>query len=114
MVPRTEIEAVEISSYHRNLKTGLLKAEIPKYIVYKEDIDHIVGFIHSSEMFRNPADWTLRIKETPVVPETMSAQKLLKKFNAAEKISGYVVDEFGGTSGIVTNGRLSRRNLRRY
>ena len=79
-----------------------MKAEIPKSSFTKKTIDHIVGFIHSSEMFRNPADWTLRIKETPVVPETMSAQKLLKKFMQQKKSLAIVVDEFGGTSGIVT------------
>jgi CBS domain containing-hemolysin-like protein len=102
MVPRTEIEAVEISSSIANLKNRFIESGNSKIIVYKEDIDHIVGFIHSSEMFRNPADWTLRIKETPVVPETMSAQKLLKKFMQQKKSLAIVVDEFGGTSGIVT------------
>ena len=102
MVPRTEIEAVEISSSIENLKNRFIESGNSKIIVYKEDIDHIVGFIHSSEMFRNPADWTLRIKETPVVPETMSAQKLLKKFMQQKKSLAIVVDEFGGTSGIVT------------
>ena len=102
MVARTEIEAVEISSSIENLKNRFIESGNSKIIVYKEDIDHIVGFIHSSEMFRNPADWTLRIKETPVVPETMSAQKLLKKFMQQKKSLAIVVDEFGGTSGIVT------------
>ena len=102
MVPRTEIEAVEISSSIANLKNRFIESGNSKILVYKEDIDHIVGFIHSSEMFRNPADWTLRIKETPVVPETMSAQKLLKKFMQQKKSLAIVVDEFGGTSGIVT------------
>ena len=102
MVPRTEIEAVEISSSIENLKNRFIESGNSKIIVYKGDIDHIEGFIHSSEMFRNPADWTLRIKETPVVPETMSAQKLLKKFMQQKKSLAIVVDEFGGTSGIVT------------
>ncbi len=102
MVPRTEIQAVEIGSSVENLKNRFIESGNSKIIVYKEDIDHIVGFIHSSEMFRNPADWTSRIKETPVVPETMSAQKLLKRFMQQKKSLAIVVDEFGGTSGIVT------------
>lgn len=102
MVPRTEIEAIESTSSIETLKNRFIESGNSKIIVYKEDIDHIVGFIHSSEMFRNPADWTAHIKEVPVVPETMSAQKLLKKFMQQKKSLAIVVDEFGGTSGLVT------------
>lgn len=102
MVPRTEIEAIETGASIELLKNRFIESGKSKIIVYKEDIDHIVGFIHSSEMFRNPADWTTRIIETPVVPETMSAQNLLKKFMQQKKSLAIVVDEFGGTSGIVT------------
>lgn len=102
MVPRTEIEAVEITSSIENLKNRFIESGKSKIIVYKEDIDHILGFIHSSEMFRNPSDWSRHIKEIPIVPETMSAQKLLKKFMQQKKSLAIVVDEFGGTSGLVT------------
>ena len=102
MVPRTEIEAIETGASIESLKNRFIESGKSKIIVYKEDIDHIVGFIHSSEMFRNPADWTTLIIETPVVPETMSAQNLLKKFMQQKKSLAIVVDEFGGTSGIVT------------
>lgn len=102
MVPRTEIEAVELNTPIEALKNRFIESGNSKIIVYKDDIDHIVGFIHSSEMFRNPADWTTQVKETPVVPETMSAQNLLKKFMQQKKSLAVVVDEFGGTSGIVT------------
>ena len=102
MVPRTEIEAIESTASIETLKNRFIESGNSKIIVYKEDIDHIVGFIHSSEMFRNPADWTAHIKEVPVVPETMSAQKLLKKFMQQKKSLAIVVDEFGGTSGLVT------------
>ena len=102
MVPRTEIEAIETGASIESLKNRFIESGKSKIIVYKEDIDHIVGFIHSSEMFRNPADWTTRIIETPVVPETMSAQNLLKKFMQQKKSLAIVVDEYGGTSGIVT------------
>ena len=102
MVPRTEIEAIETGASIESLKNRFIESGKSKIIVYKEDIDHIVGFIHSSEMFRNPADWTTRIIETPVVPETMSAQNLLKKFMQQKKSLAIVVDEFGGTAGLVT------------
>ena len=102
MVPRTEIEAIDFYSSVETLKNKFIESGKSKIIVYKEDIDHIVGFIHSSEMFHNPSDWTTRIKEVPVVPETMSAQKLLKKFMQQKKSLAIVVDEFGGTAGLVT------------
>ena len=102
MVPRTEIQAVEISSSIDNLKNRFIESGNSKIIVYKNDIDHIIGFIHSSEMFRNPKDWTKQIKEAPVVPGTLSAQKMLKRFMQEKKSLAVVVDEFGGTSGIVT------------
>ncbi len=102
MVPRTEIEAIDFNSSVETLKNKFIESGKSKIIVYKEDIDHIVGFIHSSEMFHNPSDWTTRIKEVPVVPETMSAQKLLKKFMQQKKSLAIVVDEFGGTAGLVT------------
>lgn len=102
LIPRTEIEAVEINSSIDNLKNHFIESGNSKIIVYKEDIDHIVGFIHSSEMFRNPEDWKQHIKEVPIVPETMPAQKLLKRFMQQKKSVAVVVDEFGGTSGLVT------------
>jgi CBS domain containing-hemolysin-like protein len=73
-----------------------------KIIVYQEDIDHIVGYIHSSEMFHNAEEWKTHIRTMPFVPETMAAQKLMKMFLQEKKSLGVVVDEFGGTSGIVS------------
>lgn len=102
MIPRTEIEAIDIKDSIESLKNHFIESGNSKIIVYKGDIDHIVGFIHSSEMFHNPTDWTIRIKEVPVVPETMQAQKLMKRFMQQKKSLAVVVDEFGGTSGLVT------------
>ena len=114
MVPRTEIEAVEISSSIENLKNRFIESGNSKIIVYKEDIDHIVGFIHSSEMFRNPADWTLRIKENSRGPGNDVCPKAIKEVHAAEKISGYRSRRIRWNFGNRNDGRLSRRNLRRY
>lgn len=103
MVPRTEINAVDISDCTIDeLKQMFVKSGNSKIIVYKEDIDHIVGYIHSSEMFRNPERWQDCISEMPFVPETMAAQKLMHIFLQQKKSLGVVVDEFGGTSGIVS------------
>lgn len=102
MIPRTEIEAIETNASIDSLKSLFIESGISKIIVYEEDIDHIVGFIHSSEMFNNPTDWNKHIREVPIVPETMPAQKLMQKFMQQKKSIAIVVDEFGGTSGLVT------------
>jgi len=103
MVPRTEIEAIDADeSTLEDLKNLFIESGHSKIIVYKDDIDHIIGYIHSSEMFRKPSDWKQCIREIPFVPETMAAQKLLHIFLAQKKSLAVVVDEFGGTSGLVS------------
>ena len=104
IVPRTEIDAVDRDTELPILKSRFIESGHSKIIVYQEDIDNIVGFIHSSEMFRlsENEDWTKCIREVPIVPETMNAQKLLSTFISQKKSLAVVVDEFGGTSGIVT------------
>ena len=102
MIPRTEIDAVEWETSLKELQQVFVESGHSKILVYKEDIDHIVGYIHSSEMFRNPKDWHDSIREMPYVPETMTAQKLMKIFLQQKKTLGVVIDEFGGTSGIVS------------
>lgn len=101
MIPRTEINAVEEETTSEELKQKFIESGNSKILVYKEDIDHIIGYVHSSEMFRNPKDWHSSIRTMPFVPETMAAQKLMKIFLQEKKSLGVVVDEFGGTSGIV-------------
>ena len=103
MVPRTEIEAVDIDDCTLDeLKAKFIESGFSKIIVYKDDIDHIVGYIHSSEMFKNPEDWKFGIRSMPYVPETMAASKLMHTFLQQKKSLGVVVDEFGGTSGLVS------------
>lgn len=102
MVPRTEIYAVDNDSSLEELKQMFVESGHSKILVYKEDVDHIIGYVHSSEMFRNPSDWHDTIRTMPFVPETMSAQKMMQIFLQQKKSLGVVVDEFGGTSGIVS------------
>ncbi len=103
MVPRTEINAVDTDDCTlEELQQKFIESGNSKIIVFKGDIDHIIGYIHSSEMFNNPADWRNHIRKMPFVPETMAAQKLLQTFLREKKSLGVVVDEFGGTSGIVS------------
>ncbi|MCI5506840.1 MAG: hemolysin family protein [Prevotella sp.] len=103
MVPRTEIEAVNVEDCTvEELRNRFIESGFSKIIVYKDDIDHIIGYIHSSEMFRNPDKWRDCIRTLPYVPETMAAKKLMHIFMQQKKSIGVVVDEFGGTSGLVS------------
>ena len=109
MIPRTEIEAIDIEDATiEELKSRFVESGYSKIIVYKEDIDHIIGYIHSSELFRSTLNTTpstlndLEIRTLPFVPETMAARKLMHIFLQQKKSLGIVVDEFGGTSGLVS------------
>lgn len=102
MVPRTEINAVEENCSLMELQQMFIESGNSKIIVYQDDIDHVKGYIHSSEMFRVPERWREHIRKMPFVPETMPAQKLMQVFLQQKKSLGVVVDEFGGTSGIVS------------
>ena len=108
MVPRTEVFAVEDVCSLEELKQVFIESGHSKVIVYHDDIDHIVGYIHSSEMFRlstlteQPPSLSSLIRTMPYVPETMLASKLMKTLMQQKKSLAVVVDEFGGTSGIVS------------
>ena len=102
MVPRTEICAVEDTCSTESLMSEFVESGKSKILVYHEDIDHIIGYIHSSEMFHNPERWVDNIQTMPYVPETMMASKMMHIFLQQKKSLGVVVDEFGGTSGIVS------------
>lgn len=102
MVPRTEIQAVDWDASLEELQQKFVESGNSKIVVYKEDIDHVEGYIHSSELFRSPKKWQDHIRTMPFVPETMQAQKLMKIFLQQKKTLGVVVDEFGGTSGLVS------------
>ncbi len=102
MKPRTEIVAVPEDIGIEELKSYFIESGHSKIIVYQEDIDHIIGYIHSSEMFKKPEQWRDSVRTMPFAPETMPAHKMLKTFLQQKKSLGVVIDEFGGTSGIVS------------
>lgn len=103
MVPRTEIDAIDIEDCTlEELKNKFIDSGHSKIVVYRDDIDHIIGYIHSSELFKQIADISKHIQQMPYVPETMAARKLMHIFLQQKKSLGVVVDEFGGTSGIVS------------
>lgn len=102
IVPRTEIVACDKTATAEDLRSRFIETGLSKILVYNENIDDIIGYIHSSEMFKNPDDWTQSIRSVSIVPETMAANKLMKVLMQDKKSLAVVVDEFGGTSGIVT------------
>ena len=101
-VPRTEIIALEYNSTLEALKQTFIETGLSKIPIYKTSIDNIIGYIHSSEMFEHQKEWKKHINPIPIVPENMAAQKLMKLFMQQKKSIAVVVDEFGGTAGIVT------------
>ncbi|MBO6287384.1 MAG: HlyC/CorC family transporter [Prevotella sp.] len=102
MVPRTEICAVSDDCSDQELMSAFVDNGRSKIIVYHEDIDHIIGYIHSSEMFHSSEQWRKNIRTMPFVPETMTARRLMQMLLQQKKSLAVVIDEFGGTSGIVT------------
>lgn len=102
MVPRTEIVALEFGTTIEDLKKVFIETGFSKILIYKENIDNIIGYITSKSLFSTQNDKELRIIELSYVPETMSANKLLKKLIQDKKSLAIVVDEFGGVSGMLT------------
>lgn len=103
MVPRTEIDAIDVEDCTvEQLRNMFVESGHSKMIVYRGDIDHIIGYIHSSELFKRFTHIAKHVQQMPFVPETMAARKLMHIFLQQKKSLAVVVDEFGGTSGIVS------------
>jgi len=102
IVPRTEIIAVKNDSGIEDLQQKFIETGLSKILVFKESIDQIIGYIHMKDLFNNPDNIESNIIDVSIVPETMPANKLLEMFVKEKKNIAVVVDEFGGTSGIVT------------
>lgn len=102
MVPRTEIIGVNENSDLQDLKNLFLKSWHSKIVVYKENIDNITGYIHVFDLFQHPKSLTSIVREISFVPETMAANDFMSKMIKKENSIAVVLDEFGGTSGIIT------------
>jgi CBS domain containing-hemolysin-like protein len=102
MVPRTEIEAVESGSSVEHLKEKFIETRHSRILIYEETIDNIIGYFELKDIFKNPSEIKSMTRKLAIVPETMPANKLLKLFVEEKKNVALVVDEFGGTSGMVT------------
>jgi len=102
LVPRKEIIGLEIRCTAEQAREKFIDTKLSKLIVYENNIDNIVGYIHQLDMFKNPQDLQSILLPIPAVPESMSATDLIGKFTKERKSIAWVVDEFGGTAGIVT------------
>lgn len=101
-VPRTDIVALPYEVSEEELKQTFDETGFSKIPIYKGDIDNIIGYIHCLEMFQHRKTWREHINQMPFVPENMAAEKLMRTFMQQKKSVAVVVDEFGGTAGIVT------------
>lgn len=102
LIPRKEIEAIDINFSLPAVKEKFVETKLSKLVVYEDNIDNIQGYIHQLDMFNNPESLRSILLPIPTVPESMSATDLMSKFTVERKSIAWVVDEFGGTAGIVT------------
>ena len=102
LVPRNEIKSVSIDTSIEEVKQLFVNTKMSKIIVFDTTIDHIVGYIHHIDFFKSPTDLKSAMHRIPTVPEAMNAVDLLNQFTKERKSIAWVIDEFGGTAGIVT------------
>ena len=102
MIPRTKLVAMDILSPISEIKNRFIATKLSKILIFKGNIDKVIGYIHSSDLFRNPQNVRSILLPIPFVPESMSVMQLLNQFIESNKGVALVVDEFGGTSGMLT------------
>jgi CBS domain containing-hemolysin-like protein len=102
MIPRTDIVAVEENTPIAELKQKFIDTGVSKIIVYSEDIDNVIGYVHSKELFKNPQSMQSMINQLTFVPKTMSGNRMMQLFMQERRSITIVVDEYGGTSGLLT------------
>ena len=102
LVPRTEIEGADIHTSIEDLKKQFIKTQLSKLVIYDDSVDSILGYVHQIDLFKRPSSVQEILHPIIAVPESMSATDLINKFTKERKSIAWVVDEFGGTAGIVT------------
>lgn len=102
LVPRTEVEAIDATATIEEARTQFIQTKLSKLLVYEGNIDNIIGYIHQLDLFNKPHEIRSILHPIVAVPESMSATDLINKFTKEHKSIAWVVDEFGGTAGIVT------------
>jgi len=102
MVPRTEIVALSLDSSTDELRQQFIESGHSKILLYRDSIDNMAGYYELKDILHGPADIASGMRKLPVVPETMTANKILRMLSDAKKSIALVVDEFGGTAGVIT------------
>lgn len=102
LVPRKEIKAININSSIEEINVRFIETKLSKLVVFENNIDNIKGYIHQLDMFKNPDNIQAILLPIPIIPESMNATHLIDKFTKERKSIAWVIDEFGGTAGIVT------------
>ena len=102
MIPRTEITDIDVSSDIQTLKDLIIETNHSRIIVTEGDIDHVLGYVHHQQLHKNPRNIRQMLIKIPLVPETMQVERLMNRFIRDQINIAWVVDEYGGTSGIIT------------
>ena len=102
MIPRTEVIAMEVEDSIEDLKQKFIETGLSKVLIYRDSIDNIIGYVHSKELFKKPASIKAVLLPVSIVPEVMLVNEVLKKSLKERRSIAVVVDEFGGTSGVLT------------
>jgi len=102
MIPRNEIVGIDSDSDIKELKEKFIETHLSKIIIYKENLDNVIGYVHSNELFKKPQNIKEVLRPIAIIPETMHAKETLTQLKKERKSIAVVVDEFGGTSGLVT------------
>jgi CBS domain containing-hemolysin-like protein len=102
LVPRKEITGIDRNASMSEVRKRFVETKLSKLVVFENNIDHISGYIHQLDLFKNPPNIQSILLPIPAVPESMSAADLISKFTKERKSIAWVVDEFGGTAGIIT------------
>ena len=102
LIPRKEIVGIEMHSTLEEIKARFIDTKLSKLVVYENNIDNIQGYIHQLDMFKNPETLSSILLPIPTIPESMNATDLINKFTRERKSIAWVIDEFGGTAGIIT------------
>ncbi len=102
MVPRTEIVAMDVSEDIKTLKEKFISSNLSKILIYKDTIDNIIGYTHSYEIFKRPDNIRAILRPVSFIPESMPANEILNSLMSNRRSIAVVLDEFGGTSGLIT------------
>ncbi len=102
MIPRTDVVALEINASVEELAQRFTETGLSRILIYSETIDHVIGYVNSKDLFRKPVNIRSHLKQIPIIPETLPVNQLLTRFIKEGKSIALVVDEFGGTAGVIT------------